>query len=122
MSRPSKPIILRSHQLRRAIVNRAPILAALTAILATSTAFAETLTGVVADAMCAKNPAKASKPEHAACAKKCIDGGSPAVLIVGEKVYTVSNPDTLNAYAGKKVTVDGTIGSDGVLTVKSVKN
>ncbi len=98
-------------------------LATLTAIaltLATGTALGETFTGVVSDAMCAKNPAKASSPDHAACAKKCIDGGSPAVLIVNGKVYQVSNADTLNAYAGKTVTVDATVAND-VLTVKSVK-
>jgi hypothetical protein len=70
--------------------------------------------------MCAKNPAKASSASHADCAKKCIEGGSPAVLIVGEKVYSVSNPDALKAYAGQRVTVDGTM-ADGTLTVKSVK-
>ena len=87
----------------------------------TASALAETYTGVVSDAMCAKNPAKASAPEHAACAKKCIEGGSPAVLIVGDKVYQVSNPDTLNAYAGKKVTVDATM-DNGALKVNSVKD
>lgn len=94
-------------------------LAALAFTLGTGTAFGESLTGVVSDAMCAKNPAKASSPDHAACAQKCIKGGSPAVLIVGDKVYQVSNPERLNAYAGKKVTVDGTV-DNGVLTVKSV--
>jgi hypothetical protein len=88
--------------------------------LASASAFAESFTGVVADAMCAKDAAKASSPDHAACAKKCIKGGEPAVLIVGSKVYAVSNPDTLTAYAGKKVTVDGTVSGD-TLTVKSVK-
>ncbi len=88
--------------------------------LLTGTAFAETLTGVVSDAMCAKDPAKASKPDHAACARKCINDGSPAVLIVEGKVYPVANPDTLKSFAGKTVTVDGTL-ADGTLTVKSVK-
>lgn len=88
--------------------------------LCTASALAESFTGVVSDAMCAKNPAKASAPEHAACAKKCIEGGSPAVLIVGDKVYQVTNPDTLNAYAGKKVTVDATL-DNGMLKVNSVK-
>ena len=97
------------------------ILSALALTLAAGTACAETLTGVVSDAMCAKNPAKASAPTHAACAKKCMDGGSPAVLIVNSsKVYQVSNADTLSAYAGKTITVDGTVTND-VLTVKSVK-
>ena len=84
-------------------------------------AMAETFHGVVSDAMCAKNDlAKASGPDHAACAKKCIGMGSPAVLIVGTKIYTVSNPEKLNAFAGKKVTVDGSVAGD-TLTVASVK-
>lgn len=85
-----------------------------------ASALAESFTGVVSDAMCAKNPAKASQASHAACAKKCIEGGSPAVLIVGSKVYPVSNAATLNAYAGQKITVDASL-KDGTLTVNSVK-
>ena len=82
-------------------------------------AFAESLTGIVADAMCAKNPSKITA-DHAACAAKCIKGGSPAVLVVGEKVYKVSNPDKLTPFAGEKVTVDAKIDND-TLTVDSVK-
>ena len=94
---------------------------AMAALLAASAVgAAETLTGVVSDAMCAKNPAKAASAQHAACAEKCIKGGSPAVLIVGEKVYTVTNPEKIEGFAGKTVTVDGTM-ADGKLTVASVK-
>jgi hypothetical protein len=98
-------------------------IAALATLALTFTAvpmLAESFTGVVSDAMCAKNPAKASSPDHAACAKKCIEGGSPAVLIVEGKVYQVSNPDVLKDHAGDKVTVDATL-DNGTLTIKSVK-
>ncbi len=94
--------------------------AAVAFTLCAGSAFAETFTGVVSDAMCAKNPAKASSPDHAACAKKCIDSGTPAVLIVDGKVYPVSNGDTLKKYAGEKVTVDASL-DNGTLTIKSVK-
>jgi hypothetical protein len=71
--------------------------------------------------MCAHNDlAKASGPNHTDCAKKCIGMGSPAVLIVGTKIYSVSNSSKLNAFAGKTVTVDGTLAGD-TLTVTSVK-
>ena len=95
---------------------------ALTALAATftATAFAETYTGVVSDAMCAKNPAKASAASHADCAKKCIQDGEKAVLIVGDKVYTVTNPDVLVPHAGDKVTVDASM-KNNALTIKSVK-
>ena len=95
-------------------------LTALTLSLVSVSAFAESFTGVVSDAMCAKNVSKASSPDHAACAKKCIEGGSPAVLIVGDKVYKISNPATLTAFAGKTVTVDGSLAAD-TITVKTVK-
>lgn len=102
-------------------MKRISVVTALALSFATAAALGQSFTGVVSDAMCAKNPAKASSPSHAACAKKCIEGGSPAVLIVEGKVYPVSNPDTLKAYAGQKVTVDGTL-DNGTLTVKSVKD
>jgi hypothetical protein len=89
--------------------------------LATANALAQSFKGVVSDAMCAQNPAKASSPAHAACAQKCIKMGSPAVLIVGSKVYKVSNPAKLDPFAGKMVIVNGSVAPDGVLTVKSVK-
>lgn len=85
-----------------------------------SAALAQTFKGVVSDAMCASDVAKASKPDHAACAKKCVGMGSPAVLIVGTTVYKVSNPEKLSAYAGKTVTVDGKL-DGGAITVASVK-
>jgi hypothetical protein len=105
---------------RRMFVKRISLVTVLALSFCAASALAESYTGVVSDAMCAKNPAKASSPDHAACAKKCIEGGSPAVLIVGDKVYPVTNPATLNAYAGKKVTVDATM-DNGSLKVNSVK-
>lgn len=95
-------------------------LTALTFSLATASAFGEAFKGVVADAMCSKNAAKASSPEHAACSQKCIKGGEAPVLIVGEKVYKISNPDMLVSFAGKSVTVDGSLAGD-TITVKTVK-
>jgi hypothetical protein len=97
-------------------------LTALTALALSFTAtgaFAENLTGYVADAMCAKDPKTVSSADHAACAKKCIQGGEKPVLVVGDKVYTITNPDTLVPHAGHKVTVDGDVKGDA-LTVKTV--
>ncbi len=87
-----------------------------------ASAMAQTFKGIVADSMCAHNNlAKASTPAHAACAKKCIKMGSPAVLIVGTKIYAVSNASKLNPFAGKTVTVNGTL-SGNTITVQSVKD
>ena len=98
-------------------------LAAFTALalsFACTGAFAESFTGYVSDAMCAKDPHKVASPDHASCAQKCIQGGEKPVLVVGEKVYTITNPDTLVPHAGHKVTVDADAKGDS-LTVKSVK-
>ncbi len=101
-------------------MKRMAVLATLALTFTAGSAFAESFTGWVSDAMCAKNPAKVSSADHAACAKKCIEGGSPAVLVVEGKVYPVSNPDVLKDHAGEKVTVDATL-DNGTLTINSVK-
>jgi hypothetical protein len=101
-------------------VKKLTTIATLALTFSAASCFAESFTGWVSDAMCAKNPAKVSSASHAACAKKCIEGGSPAVLVVDGKVYQVANPDALNKYAGDKVTVQGTE-KDGTITVESVK-
>jgi hypothetical protein len=88
--------------------------------LLSASAMAETFKGVVSDAMCSKNPAKAASADHAACAQSCIKGGEAPVLVVGTKVYKIANPDKLTAYAGKTVTVDGTLAA-GTITVTAVK-
>jgi hypothetical protein len=95
-------------------------LAALALSFAATGAYAESLTGYVADAMCAKDPHKVASADHADCAKKCIQGGEKPVLVVGEKVYTITNPDILVPHAGHQVTVEATV-KDNALTVKSVK-
>lgn len=73
-------------------------------------------TGMVSDAMCASK----GKTNSAECAAKCIKGGSAPVLVVGDKVYKVSNPDKLIPHAGHNVTVEGTVKGDTV-TVDTVK-
>lgn len=101
-------------------MKRIAALATLALTFTAASAFAQSYTGWVSDAMCAKNPTKVSSADHADCAKKCIEGGSPAVLVVDGKVYQVSNPDKLKDYAGQKITVDATM-DNGALTIKSVK-
>ncbi|RKR82679.1 hypothetical protein BDD43_2864 [Mucilaginibacter gracilis] len=76
-----------------------------------------TLTGYIGDAMCAAK-GKANTAEHAACAAKCIKGGSAAVLVVGDKVYKISNQKEVTKYAGKKVTVEGKVTDDTIEVTK----
>ena len=81
-------------------------------------AMAADFTGFVEDTACSTKPAMKNDAE---CAKKCIKGGSPAVLI-GEdgKVYKISNQDKIVAHAGEKVTVTGKVEGD-TITVDEVK-
>jgi len=74
--------------------------------------------GFVEDTACANKP---EMKGDAACAQKCIKGGSPAVLVTEDgKVYKIANQDKIVASAGKNVTVNGTLKGD-TLTVASVK-
>jgi hypothetical protein len=75
------------------------------------------LTGYIGDAMCAAK-GKAGSADHAACAAKCIKGGSAAVLVVGDKVYKISNQKEVVKYAGKKVTIEGKITDDTIEVTK----
>jgi hypothetical protein len=81
-------------------------------------AFGESMTGFVADSKCAA-AGKGGQEAHADCAAKCIKGGADPVLVVGDKVYKVTNGDKLKASAGKKVTVDAKVDGDSI-TVNSV--
>src|SRR5579863_3578643 len=93
------------------------VLAALALGLAAS-AMAADFKGFVEDTACASKP---GMKDNAACAKKCITGGSPAVL-VGEDgtVYKIANQDKIVAHAGEHVTVTGKL-DNGTITVDSVK-
>jgi hypothetical protein len=92
--------------------------AALLACGLAATGMAAEITGFVEDTACST---KAGMKDNAACAQKCIKGGSPAVL-VGEdgKIYKISNQDKIVAHAGHNVTITGDVKED-TITVDSVK-
>jgi protein-disulfide isomerase-like protein with CxxC motif len=74
--------------------------------------------GFVEDEMCSTKP---EMKGNAACAQRCIKGGSPAVLITDEgKIYKIANQAKIVEFAGKNVTVSGVL-KDGAITVASVK-
>jgi hypothetical protein len=80
-------------------------------------AFGASMTGFVADSTCAAK-GKGGQEAHADCAAKCIKGGAAPVLVVGDKVYKVSNPDMLAPKAGMKVTVDASVSGDTITVSK----
>jgi hypothetical protein len=79
----------------------------------------QTLTGIVGDAMCG---AKHMMPGDAAsCTRACIKQGSKYVLVVGDKVYTLSgHSEELDKLAGQQATVTGKVNGEDV-EVSSVK-
>ena len=85
-------------------------------------AMAADFTGYITDTACAnKQGAKAASEKHAACAAKCINGGSPAVLLTEEgKIYKIADQDKVKEHAGHKVTITGDLDGD-TLKVESVK-
>jgi hypothetical protein len=79
---------------------------------AKGTTKSDTITGEVVDITCyAAHQEKGEK--HAACAQKCLAGGSPAGLISDGKLWLVVMKDhsppspKLAAYAGKNITAAG---------------
>jgi hypothetical protein len=73
--------------------------------------------GFVEDQKCSTNP---EMKGDAACAQKCIKGGSPAVLVTADgKVYKIANQDKIVASAGQNVTVTGKLKGD-TLTIDTV--
>src|SRR6202050_2689699 len=74
--------------------------------------------GFVEDQKCSTNP---EMKGDAACAQKCIKGGSPAVLVTPDgKIYKIANQDKILASAGQNVTVTGKL-KDDTLTIDAGK-
>ena len=84
-----------------------------------ATAMAESLSGVVSDKHCGAKH-NTSSVEAQKCVEGCVKGGSAPVLVSGNKVYKIANPDAVKDVLGKEVTIEGTV-SDDTVTVASVK-
>jgi hypothetical protein len=86
--------------------------------VASASAFAQTFKGFVQDEMCAGKPAMKGNAE---CSKKCIKGGSPAVLVAEDgTIYKIANQSSVVPHAGENVTVEGKLNGD-TITVDKVK-
>lgn len=83
-----------------------------------ASAMAAEFKGFVEDQKCSTNSAMKG---NASCAKSCIKGGSPAVLVTDDgKIYKIANQDKIVSHAGESVTVTGDL-KDDTLTIDSVK-
>jgi len=77
-----------------------------------------TWTGFISDDHCG---AKSGNEGHAACAKKCVKAGHKPVLVVGDKMYTLNNPDKVANFIGDKVTIEGNMTGDAIDIEKVTK-
>ncbi len=76
-----------------------------------------TWTGFITDDHCG---VKSANESHAECAKKCVAGGKQAVLVVGDKMYKISDPQKVADFVGKKVIIKGELNGDAI-DVQKVK-
>jgi|ERR1041384_4031271 len=98
-------------------MQRGIVLFAAALIFATG-AVAADFTGYVIDESCASKPAMKG---NEACARKCIRGGSPAVLLADSaKVYKLDDQAKAVEHAGHKVKVTGTLNGD-TIKVESIQ-
>jgi hypothetical protein len=81
------------------------------AVVAVS-AFAGDLTGVITETKCGAAH-KAGSEKDISCIKKCVnsDAGKLA-LLVGDKLYTITNPEKATGHEGHTVTVTGKTDED----------
>jgi hypothetical protein len=75
--------------------------------------------GWISDSKCA---AKGANAAHAACAKKCIEGGEKPVLVTDkdQKVVPIENASAVSGHEGQHVKVSGTMTDSGSLHVDKV--
>jgi hypothetical protein len=69
----------------------------------------KTLTGVVSDEMCGADHKMMNVTPDSKCVVDCVKAGSKYVLLSGSNVYVLSDQKTPEKFAGKKVTVTGTV-------------
>ena len=72
------------------------------------------ISGWVTDSKCAS--AKGTMADHAACSKKCIEGGEKAVFVSDKdkKVLAIDNQDAVKGHEGHHVNVTGKVTGDSI--------
>lgn len=81
----------------------------LLAALAMADNRAGSFTGIVTDTMCGKDHAMMKITPDSKCVQECAKGGYKYALVEGTNVYPLSDQAKPAQFAGKKVTVKGTL-------------
>jgi Protein of unknown function (DUF5818) len=92
-------------------------------LLAAGMMFGATFTGVISDDGCKGDHRAMNMGNDAQCTVACVKAhGSQYVLWDGKQAYVLSDQKTPEQYAGKKVTVTGTMDAKaGSIKVDSIK-
>jgi hypothetical protein len=71
----------------------------------------QTFTGVITDTMCGKDHTAMGISPNPKCVRDCVkhDKNSKYALLVGDKVYVLSDQQTPEKFAGEKVKVSGVL-------------
>jgi uncharacterized membrane protein YcgQ (UPF0703/DUF1980 family) len=78
-------------------------------------------TGTITDAMCSGDHSSMGGTDAAKCTMECVKSmGSKYALQVGKDSYVLSDQKTPEKFAGKKVTVTGTLNNNKELQVQSI--
>jgi len=80
-------------------------------------AWADSWTGTVSDSMCGAKHAEASAMA-AKCVAGCVAKGAKYVLVADGKVYQLDKQADFKKYAGKSVTVTGSMNGDAIAVEK----
>lgn len=69
----------------------------------------QTFSGVITDTMCGADHKMMNVSPDAKCVRECVKAGSKYALLVGSKVYVLSDQQTPDKFAGAKVKVTGAL-------------
>lgn len=88
-----------------------PAFVLLAGALLASAANQQTFTGVITETMCGKDHAMMKVTPDSKCVLECVkhDKANRYALFDGKNVYVLSDQKTPEQFAGKKVTVTGTL-------------
>ena len=84
----------------------------------------KTFTGVITDSMCGKDHTAMKITPDSKCAIDCVKSSATVkfALFDGQKVYKLSDQQTPRQFAGRKVTVTGTLfEKTGILQVAKIE-
>ena len=90
--------------------------------LVASGASQQTFTGIVTDSMCGKDHAMMKVSPDSKCVLECVKQGSKYALFDGKTSYVLSDQQSPEQFAGKKVRITGTLyEKTHILKVDSIK-